>query len=125
MTTSRYKNVDSKVAFLEQLKATEEGPVVLLNTFTVDEADINAMLDAWQEDASIMKRQPGFISAQLHQGIGGANVFVNYAIFESLDAYRRAYADPEFQKAITKAPSSAVIKPVLLKKIAVQGICVA
>lgn len=31
------------------------------------------------------KKQPGFISAQLHRGIGGANVFVNYAVFELLD----------------------------------------
>lgn len=83
------------------------------------------MIETWGQDSRVMKRQPGFISAQLHRGIGGANVFVNYAVWESLDAFRAAHANPEFKAAIAKTPASGVTRPVLLQKMAIPGICVA
>lgn len=35
----------------------------------VSKKDANALLHIWSRDAAIMKRQPGFISTQLHGGI--------------------------------------------------------
>jgi heme-degrading monooxygenase HmoA len=40
---------------------------VLVNVFTLDKADEQTFLKVWQDDAAFMKRQPGFISAQLHR----------------------------------------------------------
>jgi hypothetical protein len=46
-------------------------PVVLVNVFTLDKADEQTFLKAWQDDALFMKQQSGFISTQLHRAIGG------------------------------------------------------
>jgi len=42
-------------------------------------------------------RQPGFISTQLHRGIAGNSVCINYAVWESTEHFKRAFTNPEFQ----------------------------
>jgi hypothetical protein len=69
-----------------------------------------------------MRRQPGFISTQLHQGIGGSSIFINYAVFES--AVKRASNHPDFLSRLSDYPSDTVVSPHLFKKLAVPGICV-
>lgn len=100
-------------------------PVVLLNTFTVDAKDVEALLKAWENDALWMKKQPGFISTQLHRAIGESYVFMNYAVWESVDHFRQAFTHPEFQSAIAAYPESAVAKPHLFQKMTVANLCVA
>jgi heme-degrading monooxygenase HmoA len=72
-----------------------------------------------------MKRQPGFISAQLHRGIGGSRVFVNYAVWESTGHFKRAFRNLEFQSKLGDSPPSTVASPHLFRKVAVPDICVA
>ncbi len=115
--------MDESVTFAEQMEEGG-GPVILINKFNVDPAEIDQLLHCWAEDAAIMKRQPGFISTQLHRGIGGSCVFINFAIWESVDAYKKAFLQPEFQESIQKYPPSAVASPHLFRKVAVAGICV-
>ncbi|MEM7226640.1 MAG: antibiotic biosynthesis monooxygenase family protein [Pseudomonadota bacterium] len=103
----------------------ETGPVVLVNLFTLAKADETAMLQAWTDDAQIMKRQPGYISTQLHRAIGDGCTYLNYAIWESTAAFRSAFGKPEFQAKFADYPSSVVAKPHLFEKIAVPGFCVA
>lgn len=110
---------------IEQQLATDTSPVVLVNLFTVDKADEPALLTAWANDAEFMKRQPGFISTQLHRAIGGSCAYLNYAVWESTVAFRAAFSHPEFQSRLSAYPSSAVAAPHLFQKIAVPGICVA
>ncbi len=74
--------LDPLVPIQQQLGETL-APVVLINVFTVDAKDVDALLDAWAHDANWMKRQPGYISTQLHRGNGGSCVFLNYALWES------------------------------------------
>ena len=100
------------------------GPVVLVNIFTVDKADQRALLEAWQDDADFMKRQPGFISTQLHRAIGESPTFLNYAVWESTAHFRAAFTHPEFQAPLSHYPASAVATPHLFQKLAVPGICV-
>ena len=64
--------------------AIEASPVVLVNVFTLDKADEQTFLDAWQDDAHFMKRQPGFISTQLHRAIGESPTYLNYAVWQSV-----------------------------------------
>ena len=101
------------------------GPVVLVNVFTLDRADEQAMLQAWTEDAQFMQRQPGFISTQLHRAIGDGCTYLNYAIWESNAAFRAAFSHPQFQAKLAVYPSSVVASPHLFQKVAVPGICVA
>jgi hypothetical protein len=74
-------------------------------------------------DGNWMKRQPGYISAQLHQAIGGSNLFLNYAVWESVAHYRRAFTHPDFKRLQEKHPSSAVAAPHLFKRIGVPNLC--
>ena len=37
------------------------------------------------KEAEKFKEQPGFISTQLHKGIGGSATFINYAVWESAE----------------------------------------
>jgi quinol monooxygenase YgiN len=59
--------------------------VILINKFNVDPDNIEQFLKEWAEDASRFKQQPGLISAQLHKGIGKSSVFINYAIWDSIE----------------------------------------
>src|SRR5262247_3325075 len=115
--------MDEKVTLVSQMEGSG-GPVILINTFKVDPAEVEQLLDAWAADAAWMKRQPGFISTQLHRGIGGSCVFVNHAVWESVEHFRRAFLHPEFQEAMKAYPPSAVASPHLFQKVAVPGICV-
>jgi heme-degrading monooxygenase HmoA len=103
----------------------EASPVVLVNVFTLANADEGTFLKIWQEDAEFMKRQPGFISTQLHRAIGENPTYLNYAVWESTAAFRAAFTHPEFRTKLSKYPSSAVASPHLFQKVGVPGICVA
>ena len=116
--------MDPRVTFFQQLQE-ETGPVVLINTFTVAPEDAERLLAAWAEDAAFMKRQPGFISTQLHRGIAGSTVLVNVAVWESAAALRAAFFSPEFQAHVGRYPDGTVTQPHLFAKVAVAGICVA
>ncbi|MFF0950353.1 antibiotic biosynthesis monooxygenase family protein [Rhizobium leguminosarum] len=105
--------------------AIDASAIVLINLFTLDKADEQAFLDAWQADAAFMKRQPGFISTQLHRAIGESPAYLNYAVWESTADFRAAFSHPEFRAKLSAYPSSAVASPHLFQKVAVPGICVA
>ena len=90
------KPLDQNVPIFQQIN-TDVSPVVLVNVFQVAEEDIAALLKAWEADANWMKQQPGYISTQLHQGIAGSTVFMNYAVWESVAHFRAAFAHPEFK----------------------------
>lgn len=110
---------------IERQLAVDASPVVLMNVFTLDKADEETFLEAWQDDAEFMKRQPGFISTQLHRAIGESPTYLNYAVWESTADFRAAFTHPEFIAKLSVYPSSAVATPHLFHKVAVPGICVA
>ncbi len=119
------KELNDSVSLMDQMQTNEDGSVVLINVFTVDPADQDALIASWSHDAEFMKVQPGYISTQLHKGIGGSATFLNYAIWESAESFRNAFTDPEFQKRIGRYPDSATVSPHLFKKLDVPGHCVA
>lgn len=110
---------------IERQAEIDASPVVLVNIFTLAEADEPAFLGAWQDDADFMKQQPGFISTQLHRAIGGSPTYLNYAVWESTAHFRAAFTSPGFQAKLATYPSSAVATPHLFQKVAVPGVCVA
>ncbi|WP_419735714.1 antibiotic biosynthesis monooxygenase family protein [Pseudomonas sp. COR18] len=118
------KPLDEKFPIQRQL-GIEASPVVLVNVFTLDTDDELVFLDAWKDDAAFMKRQPGFISTQLHRALGESPTYLNYAVWESTAAFRAAFTHPEFIAKISTYPSSAVVSPHLFQKVGVAGICTA
>ncbi|UWU72299.1 antibiotic biosynthesis monooxygenase [Bradyrhizobium sp. NC92] len=110
---------------IERQLGIDTGPVVLVNLFTLDKADEQSFLRIWQDDAAFMKRQPGFISTQLHRAIGESPTYLNYAVWQTTADFRAAFTHPEFRSKISAYPASAVASPHLFEKVAVPGICVA
>jgi len=113
---------DTQVPIFNQL-AEDQAPVILINVFTVDAADVAALLKAWEDDANWIKRQAGYISTRLHCGIGGSCVFLNYAVWESVAHFRAAFTHPDFQSALALYPSSAVASPHVFSRVDVVNLC--
>lgn len=116
--------LDEKSSIQSQLEI-DAAPVVLINLFTLDVADEARFLEAWKDDAAFMKRQTGFISTQLHRALGENPTYLNYAIWETNEAFRAAFSDPEFRFKRSAYPSSAIARPHLFQKVGVPGICTA
>ncbi len=115
--------MDRNVSLFEQMEE-RVGSVILINIFTVEPEEADQLQEAWAADAAFMKQQPGFISTQLHRGIGGSSVFFNYAVWESVEHFKQAFSSPDFQSKMKDYPPSAAASPHLVKKVAVPGICV-
>jgi heme-degrading monooxygenase HmoA len=115
--------LDAKVPIFQQINI-DLSPVVVVNIFQVTEGDIPALLSAWEKDANWMKQQPGFISTQMHRGIAGSTVFMNYAVWESVAHFRAAFQHPEFKKSMERYPSSTVASPHLFARLTVPNLCV-
>lgn len=119
--------MDENVTLAVQLEEEEGGrPVILINKFNVKPEDLDQLLNAWAADAAYLKQKPGFIYSQLHRGIGGSCVFINYAIWESvrhtlsrrqaiLHLGRRLHLIHIVLRGITLS---------FFRKVAVSGICV-
>lgn len=116
--------LDPDFPIMNQL-GVDASPTVLVNIFKVDAADVDALLAAWAHDAAWMKQQPGFISTQLHSAVGDSHVFMNYAVWESVDHFRQAFTNPTFQQALAAYPDSAIVSPHLFQKMTVANLCVA
>jgi len=110
---------------IERQLAVDVSPVVLVNVLTLDKADEQAFLRAWQDDAQFMRQQPGFISTQRHRAIGESPTYLNYAVWETTAHFRAAFTSPVFWAKLSAYPSSAVASPHLFQKVAVPGVCVA
>ena len=120
---ARFVEADERIKFSEQLEVTV-GSVVEIIKFNVKPEEADQFLKAWEKDATYYKSQPGFISAQLHRGIGGSGVFVIYAVWESTVLLKKALSNIDLKELLSDYPSSAVASPHIFKKVAVPGICV-
>ncbi|HET7643015.1 MAG TPA: antibiotic biosynthesis monooxygenase family protein [Nitrososphaeraceae archaeon] len=78
---AKFVEMDERIKFKEQTEEKEiKGQVILINKFNVKPDKVEQFLEDWGKDAINFKQQPGFISAQLHKGIGNSSVFINYAV---------------------------------------------
>jgi hypothetical protein len=68
--------MDEKITLSEQMEEENVGPVILINKFNVKPEEVDGFPRAWAAEAEIMKRQPGFISTQLHHGIADSSGIV-------------------------------------------------
>ncbi|MBA0167256.1 antibiotic biosynthesis monooxygenase [Pectobacterium sp. CFBP8739] len=124
-TIKPFKPLDEKFPFDRQL-GIAAAPLVLINLFTVvDPADEAGLLDAFRAAAEVITKQPGFISMQLHRAIGDSPTYLNYVMWESTEAVRAAFTDPEFRAKLPAYPSSVVASPHLFQEAAVLGFCMA
>src|SRR5499427_418450 len=120
----RLREMDDQVTYAQQLRH-DDGPVVLINQFTLAPGDAGQFPQLWAADAAFMKQQPGFISTQLHRGTAGSTTYINVAVWESAVALGRAFGSPEFQARAARYPDSTVAAPHVFTKVAIPGICMA
>jgi heme-degrading monooxygenase HmoA len=120
----KIKPLDETFPVHRQLEE-EQSPVVLVNLFEVDAADEAALMQAWEADANWMKKQPGYISTQLHRALGESRLYLNYAVWESVAHFRAAFSHPDFRAALAHYPASAVASPHLFRKLGVGDLCTA
>jgi heme-degrading monooxygenase HmoA len=119
-------DLDPSVPFLTQLQGPDDGrPVTLINTFLAPDGQVDKVIDVWRQDSLLMKAQPGYVSAQLYRGIGDSRVLTNVAVWESLTSLRNAFLREEFQHTLTLYPDGSVSHPVVVRTVAVPGVCVA
>jgi len=121
---AKFVEMDERVGIFAQMEE-DVGPVILINKFSVSQEEFDLFLKGWAAEAEKFKEQPGFISTQLHKGIGRSGTFVNYAVWESAAHFKKAVAaviDPHDK--MSAYPPSTVASPHLFKKVAVPGICV-
>ena len=88
---AKFDHMDEKVILDEQL-GENISPVILINKFNVKPEEADQFLKAWADDATYFKSQPGFISAQFHQGIENDDLFVNYAVGDIVCVLKRLLA---------------------------------
>ena len=69
-------------------------PVVLINTFAVDESSEEVTLEYWEAARDILEQQPGYISTKLHRSLNDDATyrFINVAQWESEAMFKSAIA---------------------------------
>ncbi|BCI52565.1 antibiotic biosynthesis monooxygenase [Mycolicibacterium litorale] len=82
--------------------------VTLINVFTVEPQNATALVDLLsQATEDVMRHQDGFRSANIHLSADRTRV-VNYAQWDSQEAYRRMLADPVAREHMASAAALAV-----------------
>lgn len=110
------------VTYQQQI-GSYDGPITFTNTFMLASPETKeTFLAHWVTDAGYMKAQDGMLKAQLHRGVGTNNVFVNVAVWESAEKFRRAFGNAEFQKSLARCPPDTSMFPVITTKVAVPGL---
>lgn len=92
---------------------TDARLATLINVFTVDPARQRELVDVLvTATEEVMRHRPGFVAANIHAGAEGTRV-VNYAQWESVDAFRAMLADPACQEHMKAALDLAAADPQL------------
>jgi quinol monooxygenase YgiN len=77
--------------------------LTLINVFTVRPEDQQRLLDLLVKATDeTMRKMPGFISASFHKSSDGVRV-VNYAQWESREAWEVIFQDPEARKHVEES----------------------
>ena len=116
--------MDERVSIFAQMEDVK-GPVILINKFSVKPEEFDQFLKGWAMEAEKFKQQTGYISTQLHKGIGESGTFINYGVWESIAHFKKAVANViNPQDPVSAFPPSTMVSPHLFKKVAVPGLCV-
>ncbi len=120
----QHVELDPSFSLQQQYSDTTTQTTILVNLFDVDHEDREYFKAAWRKDAEFFKSQPGYISAQLHQGLEGSRLFLNYAVFENTAAFAATNHQPEFGPLRAVYPDSATAHPHLFRRLSIPGVCV-
>jgi len=87
---------------------TNKNMVTLINVFTVEPENQQRLVDLLTEATKLaMKKQPGYISANIHKSLDGTRV-TNYAQWRSKDDFEVMLENPEAAKHMKEASQLAI-----------------
>lgn len=119
-------DIDPRNPLSKQLEESPDaGQCIMVNTFHVPAGKMDEALAAWTVTAELAKKQPGFISTQIHRGINGSDTLLNYAVWETTASLKAFYNLPEFKASIVDYPDGTETRVALYRKEHVEGICLA
>jgi quinol monooxygenase YgiN len=118
-------DIDPSCPLSAQVDQAGHGPVTVIVVVVAPGGITEEYMAAWQKESAFMRNQPGCISAQLYVGVGESKVTTTVAVWESADALEAAFANPGWRQALKLMPQDATAHPVLVRKVAVPGICIA
>jgi len=85
----------------------------LINTFTVPPEHQRGLIELLERATEeVMRHRPGFVTANIHAGLDGGHV-VNYAQWESAEAFKAMLADPACQEHMAAARELGTATPIL------------
>jgi heme-degrading monooxygenase HmoA len=119
---AKFVPMNPNLSFDQQI-VNNVAPVVLLSTFLVKHEHVEEFLAGFRKQFAIMRKQPGLISAQLHRGLAGSCLFMNYVIWESTDAFKHGFESPEFQAQLKQYPPGTEVSAFMFQRVAVPGMC--
>lgn len=119
---AKFFDIDAAHPFQEQLKA-DVGPIVLTNTFLIPEGQMDKAIEIWRLTAVYARLCPGYLSTQLHRGVAGSNVLINYATWESAEDLRKCLHSDEFKAIVGDFPAGTECRAQVFQKIKVDGAC--
>ena len=87
---------------------TNKNMITLINVFTVQPENQQRLVDLLTEATKLaMKKQPGYISANIHKSLDGTRV-TNYAQWRSKDDFEAMLQNPEAAKHMKEASQLAI-----------------
>lgn len=93
--------------------SAENSVVTLINVFTVEPANQDRLVEAWQRSTDeVIRHLPGFVSANIHRSLDGAKV-VNYAQWASREDFANFLADPTAREWLGQLSEIGTPAPVL------------
>jgi heme-degrading monooxygenase HmoA len=91
--------------------------MTLINVFTVDSDKQQRLIDMLDEATeSVMKRQPGFISANIHKSADGKRV-INYAQWRRKEDFASMQKNPEATEHMKRIADLAKFEPIVCEVI--------
>ena len=95
--------------------------ITLINVFSVDPQNQDQLIRLLSEATeAAMKKQPGFVSANIHKSLDGTRV-VNYAQWRSEEDFSKMLKNPEAGQHMKKAAALAEHEPHLYTVSAVHS----
>ncbi len=112
---------DPEINSMSETTIIATGQVItLVNVFTVEPSQQDRLVEAWQRSTDeVIRHLPGFVSANIHRGLDGTTV-VNYAQWESVQAFNGMLADPEAREWLRQLSRIGTPAPVLCEVVSVH-----
>ena len=94
-------------AAFDQFKSHNSGRILSIQGYvTNNDEKSNNLNKHWNELTTVMRQQPGFISGHLSPGVGESELWLAHSKWESIEALRSVFSNPEVLRLESKMPKT-------------------